>query len=60
MYIYIYMYTCIYINIYIYIHIHICLFMQRIANFTWSDLACPDLDTEEELEAQNFGNRRYR
>ena len=33
--------------------------MQQIANFTWSGLACPDLDTGEELEAQNLGNQRY-
>ena len=36
-----------------------CICMQEIANFTLSDLACPDLDTEEGLDAQNLTNQRY-
>ena len=54
-----YIHICIYIHIYIYIYICMYSFMQQIATFILSGLACPDLDTQEELDAQISDNQRH-
>ena len=39
-----------YVYIYTPTYMHTCIY----ENFTLSDIACPDLDNEEEIEAQKF------